>query len=383
MKKPSIEFLFSVETKIQDVQIPYMYFDSLVIKKEYLKYRFPFMFLTLKIPPSFFYEILRDVDISKPIVKVNLNTFYKDTDLDEESPSRLYTSGNYIGVIDKPYISFNPHVYGKSMENDMIEPEQENKTLRIGLYKKNDINSFQHDYLNAVIKNFTITDAIGWAFNTTTKDNMKLIMSPPDNTRRYTKDLVPPMGFYQFIDYLDNEMGIYDTDYNIFIDDGIVYLLNHKNDHGIRLKSSDKYEKTIKIRTIASDEGPRQNSLDASGDWTYYVVEEADIENKLILEKFGRADTIISNLNGELDTQTYSGINTLKLKSNRFDYYTKNKYDREVFDIYLGDLPLDVRPYTYIKLEGKLSNNKYRIAGYTTVIQGKRSISKLELLRVT
>lgn len=383
MKKPSVDFLFNVDTTIQDVKIPYMYFNSLVIKKNYLSYRFPFMILTLNLPPKFFYQFLRDVDISKPMVNVKLDTFYKASDLDESSPKRLYNSGEYLGVIDTPYISYNPFIQGKDMEKGMEEPNQVTRTLRIALYKEKDINAFRYDYLNAIIENFTVTDILGWAFNTTTKGKLKFIMSPPDNKKAYKKDLIPPMGFYQFINYVDSEMGIYNTDYNIFIDDGIVYLLNHNNDHRIKLKSSDFYDRTIKVITIGSDEGPKQNSLDMRGDWTYYVMEESDIRNKLVLEKFGRADTIFSNINGDIDPETYSGINSLKLKSNRFEIHEKKKHDREVFEIYLGNLPLDVRPYTYISLEGKLSNNNYRIAGYTTVIQGKNSISKLELLRVT
>jgi hypothetical protein len=387
LKKPSVDFLFATEIKIQDVEIPYMYFESLVVKKNFLDYRFPFMVLTMNMPPKIFYEILRDVDISDPVVKVNLNTFYKATDLEEDSPFRLHSSGEYLGVIDTPYLSYSPFSDGEPTERGISQAQQENQVMRIALYKKKDINAFKYDYINTVMKNFTVLDALGYGFNTATNGDMKLIISPPDNTTSYKQDLIAPMGFYQFVRYLDNEMGIYDTSYNIFIDDGVVYILNKKNDHGIKLKSTDEYEKTIKIKTIAADEGPKQNSLDMRDDWTYYVLEENDIKNELILERFGNVESIVSNIDPELTgpvgPRPYDEINVLEMKSNRFKHHKKTKFDTELMDVYLGNLPLDVKPYTYFKLEGKLSNNKYRIAGYTTVIQGKRSLSKLKLLRVT
>lgn len=382
MAKTIIDFIFSTNVYLQGEIIPHRFFESLIIKKDFLNFRFPVMILTLNLSSMHLYNLLKDIDITNPIVDVRIEVFYKDKD-NEDDIGRLFLNKEYMGIIDKSYTTYDPFVNGEFEEKGISQTQQNEQNVRLALYKENDINSFQYGYINSIIKNFSVADAIAYGFKETTNGDMSLVLSPPDNENVYEQDLIVPMGFYQYIEYIDNEMGIYDTPYNIFIDDSIVYILNHNGEHKIEMNREDEFSKPITINTIAINEEQKYNGIKLGEKKEYFVLEENDLKNKLKLDKFGDISVFTSSIDGTVNEQNYTGIHTVKIKSNRFNTHLKKKFDKESFNIHIDNLPFKARPYTDILLRGKRFNNKYRVVGYMTVIYRNKSLTNLELLRTS
>ncbi|MGL5716992.1 MAG: hypothetical protein ACRCX2_28510 [Paraclostridium sp.] len=70
---------------------------------------------------------------------------------------------------------------------------------------------------------------------------MKIISSKPRVNTTVTNFLVPPIGFVEYMDLLENEFGFYDTPYMTWMENGLFYLLNTNNEHDVAMKSNTTY----------------------------------------------------------------------------------------------------------------------------------------------
>lgn len=148
------------------------------------------------------------------------------------------------GFLNKPFVdgSFKAILRNGDFENtfeDMItgqdggrlssrELGQSRIPLTFYLYKDDELSYSQRD-INLVMNNPTLTQA--W-FNGFHKSNPKLssIVSQFDHNPNMGMLVIPPSGYPDFLEYLDDEVGFYRTGYIDYVAHGIYFLLNKDND---------------------------------------------------------------------------------------------------------------------------------------------------------
>lgn len=381
------DFVFNKHAYIDDIEIPGHYIESVLIKKDFLNYRFPVILLYLNLPQAEHHKILEKVDYSNSLIEVELEIEYKISD-NKDDEGQEYLDDEFLGVLDNTLSSFDPYTSGEYKAEKHSEVSDVSEEMTIALFRENDINAFKHGYINAVLKDFDLKQAILYGFQETTNGGLDLYMSPPDNEDVYEQDLITPMGFLQYLKYLDREMGIYDTSYNVYIEEGEVYILNKKTVHGIEPEESipnelgSYFDGEIEVELIKDSEIEKLEGLELDDPLYYYMMERGSIFNHIELSKLGNIEELYSSKDDfEFDNNIYDGINTVNIRSNRFEKHRKKKYDSENWILKITHLPFKAKPYTDISISGEHINNSYRIVGYDTAISGDRIHNKVYVKR--
>ena len=378
--------------EIDDEEIDPHHFESLLIRKNYYEYRYPIYILNISLPKEKLYKILKNVEISNPVVGVKLSIRCLDLE-NPEDQGREYLKNEFIGIVDESYFNYIPETQWENIREGASEYEYDEGRIRIALFKKVDINAFKHGYINNVFKDFDMATLIAYSFKETTDGSLDLYLSPPDNERVYKQDLFVPMGFLQFMNYIDREFGIYDTGYNLFIDDNKAFIMNKKNDHGIKLED-DIYDE---------EEDDIDFKIAPTYDITYYIGAETEnfppteyflkdnaITNQVDLERFGNVEHFFTNVATlDLDQEPYDDIPNIKIRSNRFTKYRRKKFDTKNFVIKLNNYPFLAEPYTYAHIKGEGDeeidgmNERYRITDWVTIISSREAHTRVNLKRLS
>lgn len=120
----------------------------------------------------------------------------------------------------------NDHSLSKNADNIKI------RTAVLYLFRENELNCFDDDNINFLIKEVPLHNLLLFILNKFTK--FKFIASKPDHNPTIQTLLVPQTNLLDLFDLIDNDMGIYKSDYMLFLNESIVYFLNKDNDFQCR-----------------------------------------------------------------------------------------------------------------------------------------------------
>lgn len=95
------------------------------------------------------------------------------------------------------------------------------------LYKMEELKYSQVE-INLVINNPTLSQAWLSGFSLA-NPNLKTVVSKFDHNPNMGILVIPPTGYPDYLSYLEDEVGFYDTDYMDFVEHGVYFLLNKKN----------------------------------------------------------------------------------------------------------------------------------------------------------
>jgi len=388
----SNEFLYTISSlMINGVEIDSKYFSTLVTRKNFYNYRFPVKVMTLTLPFPLIYKIVEGIDISRPLVEVTYTMNVHIEDRGEGQPIKLEKK-KYIGMIDNTYLNYVNYV--DDLEDQEISPYRDEKEIRIGLFARDDLQSFRYGYVNNVFKNFNVATLITKGYGECTDGGLNLFLSPPDNKQVYRQDLIVPMGFFEFIRYVDDNMGIYDTDYNVYIEDGDTYIINKDNEHGI-VPSDESIEdvtKEVHVDSPFDISSPIGAEIsDGKMPPKRYKIKNNSLTHLVENEVMGRYDEFYSDIHNLYFTpgeENHSLLNTNKILSKRFKKHKRKKSGVIRFLLSLDNLPFKAKPYHYIRLLGqgtdlKGMNQLYRITEYLNVISNRQSFTRVNLKRLT
>lgn len=137
-------------------------------------------------------------------------------------------------------------------------------SLRFYLYREEELQYSQTKNINFLKNNPTLSECFLTAFNVS-NPTLKAVVSRFDHDPTLGMYLIPPMGFVDVMDVLENDVGFYRTELMDFIEHGVYFLLNRENEFNVSNQSlefffninvarsysdrTDKYIKKINERT--------------------------------------------------------------------------------------------------------------------------------------
>lgn len=155
----------------------------------------------------------------------------------------IYTNKQFIGTIDEEFIPLTDAEISSIEKTEEAPREDLMHMVRIHLHEPV-LNPFVEDYFNIVTDSDTaLPDMIAAAFTKCAHADLKLHMAIPDSTATIPENtLIEPMGFLQFVEFLQQRYGLYYYNYNIFIQDYVCYIISkigvpNKQEHDYILSS--------------------------------------------------------------------------------------------------------------------------------------------------
>lgn len=155
----------------------------------------------------------------------------------------IYTNKQFIGTIDEEFIPLTDAEILSIEKTEDAPREDLLHMIRIHLQEPV-LNPFVEDYFNIVTDSDTgLPDLIAAAFTQCAYPDLKLHMAIPDSTATVPENtLIEPMGFLQFVEFLQQKYGLYYYNYNIFIQDYVCYIISkigipNKQEHDYILSS--------------------------------------------------------------------------------------------------------------------------------------------------
>lgn len=202
-------------------------FFALQETRNYYQTMFPLRILYIKTLSSIFAQF--DLHLNRTC-DVQLNVYRMESMEDQVVPDTStqtekihYATYKYTGIVDlETYPVSESEQEDISTSNSKLDREF---SRRIHLFSE-DYNLFTQGIINNVISNVKLPELIAYAFETCANSNYKIFISPVGNPNTYEQLVIPPMGFLQFLEYVDNRYGLYETDYNVYCEDNNIYILN-------------------------------------------------------------------------------------------------------------------------------------------------------------
>ena len=106
------------------------------------------------------------------------------------------------------------------------------RTAVLYLFRENELNCFDNDNINFLLKDVTLHNLLLFVLNKFT--SFKFITSKPDHNPQIKTLLIPQTNLLDLFELIDTDMGIYKSDYMLFLNEGVVYFLNKDNDFNCR-----------------------------------------------------------------------------------------------------------------------------------------------------
>ena len=204
---------------INEFEISNAFLLACYIQKDFYGKNAPIIQLT--------YDVDR-VNSNKIIEMVNsgaeLKAKIKIENYDKDGVSRLmYEAKDYDVIMGSIPLDSDDKVENNTEPNELSSSSK----FSFGLYKKAHLEAFQKGTINDFFTNITPSAGLVYAFGKCCS-SPTLKFAPMKIQSTFSGELFyPPMGFFQFLTYLENEFGFYDTPWTTFIDDSdIMYMLD-------------------------------------------------------------------------------------------------------------------------------------------------------------
>ena len=232
----------------------------------------------INIFPMFVVDLQVNYDIREILRKNNINlvlNVYEYNMADE-----IDDSANFNPVATSQSFSTTLKIFDKNIRSLDMKKDKDNENNEMtsqlfniqlsgipeNLYNKN--NTIINTVYNKASNNEILIDLLA-------SDNTNLYFDPSDNSDRLETLLIPPLSLSNAIAYLQNNYGLYDSNYKLFFDTNATYLLKEFN--------ADRLSKNkLSINVIS------QNSISDSS-----IYEELDVDENENLQKIVKEDPII------------------------------------------------------------------------------------------
>lgn len=221
---------------------------------DYWNNKYPVRILTIEVP---FTDIQSIVHSEKTIINnremydININVNPLDGVSFQNKP---FVDGMFKAILrDGDFTNdFNDSLKAESQGGRMV-------TREIGimevpmvfyLYKPDELKYSQGE-INLVMNNPTLSQAWLSGFSMA-NPNLKAIVSKFDHNPNMGMLVIPPSGYPDYLSYLDDEVGFYDTDFMDYIEHGIYFLLNKKNEYNCKYTNLE-YKITMTVGRSLTD----------------------------------------------------------------------------------------------------------------------------------
>lgn len=150
-----------------------------------------------------------------------LVSFDKDTNVIQNKP---FEDGKFKGLIQNGDFNIPLTEVSDDYSDSKTSDTMYSRNVVIYLFREDELDCFDEDNINFLISNTDLKSLISFLFLKYTK--YKLIISPPDHNPTIKQLLIPQGNLLEVIKIIDLDMGIYFTNYIMFINEGVLYFIN-------------------------------------------------------------------------------------------------------------------------------------------------------------
>ena len=338
------------------------------VLKEFLSNRYPIRIVVLMLPAQAYYNILQDVTPDKPYANVKLDVLCKyDADKSNTHIQQYVLNGEYFGVLDKTYV--NPNILH---DDDLLDNVYK---LRVALFNKSDLELANKGTVSGFFNNITVEGLIKHAFDRCKSSaESRIVISAPDNTNVIPNVAIRPNGFFQFLDYIEHEYGMYEGGYNAFVENGVCFILNkNKSDLGLGDTYAGSEDDKITIRVISSNHpNPQMLGVYKTDGQLAYVV----YDNNLVTTETTN-DTVMTPIDVCINSN-YSTITSppVKYEGISDSIYVSETRQRSIpkstrnpkfkANIKIVGLPMDIKPYTVVRFVSSNCSGDCLVSKFST-----------------
>lgn len=335
---------------------------SYLILKDYIRNKVPLRILTLVDSVWSFSKINLKEQL---IVKIDA---YEHDDAAETAP-RLVSSEEFVGVPDSKKLVFTNEEleYIKSDEHEHLLKERmvDKTAIRLALFETHRMGGL----MGGVYKDFDLTSLIAIAFKECFGEGYALYLSEPDNTGVVSEPtLFEPMGFKQFLQYLDSAYaGIYGTGYNIYTEGKVCHVLSE----------ADAGEDDI-LDVVAI---PVTSVNARNSDTDIIVIAESSIKVD-DRSPYLSPEAVLYGESVKVQDDGIGGFSLATLSESGNTFYKKQpKKENIMIDMVGSDILEKVKPYTKVKLNRDGGIELYNIDTFSTLYIGYDVTVTLKLYR--
>lgn len=194
---------------------------------DYLNNVHPIHLLGLQLKRSEFFAFRKLYTNDLPILKtvyLNVNAtmrFEKDPSNDI-SNTTFESYNNFLAIVDNIGMISDEENIKFDIENKIDEEPSIKVTL--ALFEKDTISPFNGEIINDIFPNIDINSLIYHGFSKCVDSTIQFFANPSDNTQDYKQIIVEPCGFYDMLKFIDDNYGIYKSNYSYFFYNSIFYL---------------------------------------------------------------------------------------------------------------------------------------------------------------
>ncbi|MGL5316703.1 MAG: hypothetical protein ACRC92_25835 [Peptostreptococcaceae bacterium] len=377
-------FIYELRMNIGNVELPNRSITAVTIGRNFSGARLPAIVVYLNLDDDLYNNVVSLAKDNR--IDVALDIFYSPR-LDAGSSvgrRQKFLNKTYLGLLDSNVRSVSKETERELNQGSTASDRGVTQRLRVALFDKRDLQGFANGVTNIVTTNPLLSDLLLYTFQRCSK-GLSIRMSPPDKTVTVKGTFVmPPLGFYQAIDYIDQYCGIYETQHVLYTEDGCTYLLNTENDS--RSTKEDELDRYIYIRGLSQDsKNPFLSEYEYDKDkkvHKYYVDEKNLFTPKAPMSDVGTTgETYVYG--DEFTGNKHEMSHSVEVKTGQTGRQPKKKRTLETLKVSIDDLPVKVKPFTIVMVfhppSGKYK--PYRIKSILQVIKQNAIVTTLELYR--
>jgi len=377
------KFTYGYETEvivsINKKELSMNEFVTLYKYEDYQRHRFPVQVLTLNLNIVSYNELIasmRDRDMCEVCIDIYERPIDRraedDTVTHNMATLRLVKSIVTKGYIDPINVELTKYDLDIIGLKDRNMPE-DNKIVRIGLFDEKDLTCMnKNGIINAVLQSgYTVEQALVHGYNQMVDSSYGLCIAKPDNSSQSPHDtLVIPMGLTQYTKFLDTLHGIYNTDWNIYIRDKVLYLNNEnkKDPFGMDDKWNILISKSMEKETLDIGIDRESKSISVRKDNVTYSKHRLGI---------GSTGHIVNNGNISYASSDKNDLVVHNTASNRRVKVSQG--DRRDVVISLKGIAFTSNPTSLFNLLDEGKSRLYRISEHVEIVSRNGFFTKLGL----
>lgn len=207
--------------------IPASNIESITIDRVYDRL-LPILNILVSVNVDTYTLIMNNYD--KIIFNINIYTSDTQSEQDDDGEYFYFKTANirsqFRPIIENVNPMMSKDIAKGTVPEDANVPKGEDYIpLNLYLFNEEHLRKYRR-LLNVVLQDTNITSVLYYVLNYF--DMKNVLMSKPDNTKKYDQILIPPYNFLGIINYLQKVYGIYNNGYILFQDYDTLYLVDKK-----------------------------------------------------------------------------------------------------------------------------------------------------------
>lgn len=232
--------------------------------KDFINSNFPIRKLIVRVNDKDIVNVLNFKRDENDMIDVTiLVSFDKESNIIQNKP---FEDGKFKGLIQNGDFNIPLNEITDDFSDTKTSDIIYSREVVIYLFREDELNCFDNDDINFLVSGTNLKSVISFLFLKYT--NYKLVLSPPDHNPSINKLLIPQGNILEILKLIDLDMGIFYTNYILFINEGILYFLNTDNNVNCR---NEKLEFSINLLVSRPGKELRTKYVDKLNNGNYTI----------------------------------------------------------------------------------------------------------------